>query len=509
MKCNFRMRLMGYVFNCEQLSWAFYDWANSGYSTVITSAVFPIYFQTQVESFIKDHLNIELGKVKEWLSQFWNSKDISGYIGDEQVINQINQVKGTMSLQGLNPNNTEAFLTYVKENNPTLYQTLVDKWKDHVASAQAFGTLSFVNSISTAIMVILSPIIGAIADTLSGKKKFLTFFILTGVLSSAGLYFFTKQDLWILGATLYIMSAISFASANVFYDSLLLDVSHDEPSVMDILSSLGYAVGYVGGGILLVLSFIVIMLSPDKGFASRISFIMVSVWWFVFSIPIILFVREKDQDQKQSLSIGKIITKSFSDLWDSVKHIAKSREALLFIIAYILYIDGVSTIIKLATGYGKSLGLSTTGLMGAIVMVQFVAFPFALLYAYMADKIGARKSILVGIGVYTLISVWGYFLDTTLEFWVMAFLVATSQGGIQALSRSFFARFVPDERSAQFYGLMSFTGKFAAIWGPLLVGLVTNVTNNQRLGILSLSIMFVLSAIIMLFVSDEPQKIVV
>ncbi|NOZ91658.1 MFS transporter [bacterium 3DAC] len=507
MGCRFKMRIMGYVFDCEQLSWAFYDWANSGYSTVITTTVFPIYFQNQMEAFIKGRLGEDLGKVREWLSQFWTSNNIADKIGDEDLLKQINDVKSSMSASGLNPSDADKFLQYVKDNNPNLYHSIVEKWKDHVSSAQAFATLSLINSIGTAIMVVLAPIIGALADTLSGKKKFLTFFILTGALSSAGLYFFTKPDLWVLGATLYVISAISFASANVFYDSLLLDVSHGEPTVMDILSSLGYAVGYIGGGILLILSFIVIMIMPDKALASRISFVMVGAWWLLFSLPIILFVKERQTDYDHKLSVGEVIGKSFGDLWGSLKALAKSRDALLFILAYILYIDGVSTIIKLSAGYGKSLGLGTTALIGAIVMVQFVAFPFALLYAYMADKIGAKKSILVAIGVYTFISVWGYFLDTVWEFWIMAFLVGTSQGGIQALSRSFFGRFVPDERSAQFYGLMSFTGKFAAIWGPLLVGIVTGTTNNQRLGILSLSIMFLLGAAIMLMVPDEPEKI--
>ncbi len=507
MKCTFKLRLMGYVWDCQQLSWAFYDWANSGYSTVITTTVFPIYFQNQMEAFIKSHLEGSVSKIKEWLSGFWTSEGIAKQIGDKKLIQQIGSIKSDMVAQGISPNDPGKFLEYVKSHDPTLYQSLVDKWKDSIASAQAFATLSLINSIGTAIMVVLAPIIGALADTLSGKKKFLTFFILSGVLSSAGLFFFTKPDLWMLGATLYVISAISFASANVFYDSLLLDVSHGEPTIMDILSSLGYAVGYIGGGILLILSFIVIMIMPDKALASRISFVMVGMWWLVFSLPIILFVKENRHEYGYNLSISEITTKSFKDLWGSLVALAKSRDALLFILAYILYIDGVSTIIKLSAGYGKSLGLGTTALIGAIVMVQFVAFPFALLYAYMADKIGAKKSILVAIAVYTFISIWGYFLDTTWEFWVMAFLVGTSQGGIQALSRSFFGRFVPDERSAQFYGLMSFTGKFAAIWGPLLVGLVTGVTNNQRLGILSLSLMFVAGALIMLMVPDEPQKI--
>ncbi len=508
MRCTLKMRIMGYVFDCEQLSWAFYDWANSGYSTVITSTVFPIYFQNQMEAFIKNKLGVDTTQIKEWLHGFLGSEKIKDVISDDNLLKEINGVKASMAAQGLSPSDPDQFISYVKSNDPSLYNTIVEKWKDSVASAQAFATLSLINSIGTAIMVILAPIIGALADTLSGKKKFLTFFILTGALTSAGLYFFTKPDLWILGATLYILSVISFASANVFYDSLLLDVSHGEPTVMDILSSLGYAVGYVGGGILLILAFIVIMIMPDKGLASRISFAMVGAWWLLFSLPIILFVKER-QGTSGHMSISQVFGKSFGDLWDSLKAIATSRDALLFVIAYILYIDGVSTIIKLSAGYGKSLGLGTIALIGAILMVQFVAFPFALFYAYLADKIGAKKSILVAIAVYTFISIWGYFLDTTWEFWVMAFLVGTSQGGIQALSRSFFGRFVPEERSAQFYGLMSFTGKFAAVWGPLLVGIVTGVTNNQRLGILSLSIMFISGALIMLFVPDEPKKIAV
>ncbi len=508
MRCTLKIRIMGYVFDCEQLSWAFYDWANSGYSTVITTTVFPIYFQNQMETFIKNKLGVDAVQIKEWLQGFLGSDKIKEVISDEELLKKINDMKASMTAQGLSPSDADQFLSYAKSHDPSLYSAIVEKWKDSVASAQAFATLSLVNSIGTAIMVILAPIIGALADTLSGKKKFLTFFILTGALTSAGLYFFTKPDLWILGATLYILSVISFASANVFYDSLLLDVSHGEPTVMDVLSSLGYAVGYVGGGILLILSFIVIMIMPDKGLASRISFAMVGAWWLIFSLPIIFFVRER-QGSSESMSISQVFGKSFGDLWDSLKAIARSRDALLFVIAYILYIDGVSTIIKLSAGYGKSLGLGTTALIGAIVMVQFVAFPFALLYAYLADKIGAKKSILVAIAVYTFISIWGYFLDTAWEFWVMAFLVGTSQGGIQALSRSFFGRFVPEERSAQFYGLMSFTGKFAAVWGPLLVGIVTGVTNNQRLGILSLSIMFIGGALIMLLVPDEPEKITV
>jgi len=437
-RCNFKLRLFGHELNCEQLSWAWYDWANSGYSTVVETAIFPIYFVSMAK---------------------------------------------------------KALLKVFSDEN--------------LASSKAFGYLGIANSVATALIVIMAPIVGAIADTVSGRKKFLTFFIFAGALFTAGLYFFQQPEQWFWALLLFGLSLIAFSGANVFYDSLLLDVSEGDPTLMDIVSSLGYALGYIGGGLLLVLSFVLIFTMPDKAFATRLSFLLVGIWWIVFSIPIILFVRERSTGESSATNVAEVVRDSISSLLQSISAAFRHKQMLIFLLAYILYMDGVSTIIKLATAYGKALGMSETSLVGAIVMVQFVAFPFALFYAWLADKIGVKKSLLIAIGVYFIISVWGYFLSSAWQFWVMAFLVATSQGGIQALSRSFFGRFIPEDRSAQFYGLMSFTSKFAAVWGPLLVGGVTLITGNSRLGVLSLSLMFALGAILMLFVPEDPERLVV
>ncbi|RCL90256.1 MFS transporter [bacterium] len=366
--------------------------------------------------------------------------------------------------------------------------------------------LGLANSIASILVASLAPFLGAIADKASVKKKLLIFFAFIGVISTGSLSM-VSQGYWRVAIIFYIAASVGFMSANIFYDSLLPSVAPKEKR--DFVSSLGFALGYIGGAILFLIN-VTMYLNPefygiaDAPSAIKISFLTVAVWWAVFSIPILIFVKEPlvqiDIGVFQSIKLG------WSQLISTLKSIRELRIVATFLVAYWLYIDGVDTMIRMAVDYGTSLGFSSSSLITALLMVQFIAFPATLIYSWLAGKIGIKNGIMVGIIGYALISILGSMVSKEWHFYALAVLIACFQGGIQALSRSLYSRITPESRSAEFFGFYNMFGKFAAIIGPPLMGYIGLITGNPRYGILSIIILFILGGYFLAKVDVEEGE---
>ena len=381
-------------------------------------------------------------------------------------------------------------------------------WADPHNPNQSTFYLGMANSIASIVVASLAPLLGSIADQGSAKKKFLTFFAFLGVIMTGGLWM-VSQGNWQMAVLFYVMATIGFASGNVFYDSLLPDLASEER--VDVVSSLGFGLGYLGGGLLFLVN-VFMYLKPeifgisDGATAIKLSFLSVAVWWAVFTIPLILFVPEpKNYD---SVKIKNAIQMGWIQLIQTFKEIRNMKVVGTFLLAYFFYIDGVDTIIKMAVDYGMSLNFSGESLIIALLIVQFVAFPAALVYGRLGSKVGAKTAIMIGIIAYSFITFLGYFITKAWHFYVLAILIGLFQGGIQALSRSLYTRIIPAEKSAEFFGFYNMLGKFAAIIGPTLMGTISLVTGSARLGILSILLLFILGAFLLNKVDlDEGKRL--
>ena len=407
-------------------SWAFYDWANSAYSTTVMAGFFPLFFK-----------------------EYW-----------------------------------------ADPNNPT-HSTFY---------------LGMANSIASIVVAALAPLLGSVADQGSAKKKFLILFAFLGVIMTGGLWM-VAQGNWQMAVFFYVLATIGFASGNVFYDALLPGLASEER--VDAVSSLGFALGYLGGGLLFLVNVFMYLKPeifgiPDGATAIKLSFLSVAVWWAVFTIPLILFVPEpKNYDTvyfKNAVRMGWI------QLVQTFKEIRNMKVVGTFLLAYWFYIDGVDTIIRMAVDYGMSLNFPGESLIIALLIVQFVAFPAALIYGWLASKIGTKTAIMVGIIAYSFITLLGYFMTEAWHFYVLAILIGLFMGGIQALSRSLYTRIIPPAKSAEFFGFYNMLGKFAAIIGPALMGTIALATGSARLGILSILLLFILGAFFLNKVDIEEGK---
>ncbi len=312
-----------------------------------------------------------------------------------------------------------------------------------------------------------------------------------------------KTGDWLMASLFFVLGELGFAGSLVFYDSLLPHIT--TPETIDQVSSRGYAMGYLGGGILLALNLVMIMFAPKEmtGIMTRLSFLSVAVWWFVFSIPVLRNVPEPPNRVLAGEKGVNAVKVSFKRLAKTFREIRNYRDLFIFLIAFWFYNDGIGTIIKMATIYGAEIGLGQTTLIGTLLMVQFVAIPFAFLFGWLAKKIGTKKSIYLSLLVYTGISIMGYFLSKEWQFWALGFAVATVQGGSQALSRGLFGRLVPKSKSAEFFGFFSVSEKFAGIMGPFVFGIVGQLMGNSRLAIVSLIIFFIIGAALLSQVDEE------
>jgi UMF1 family MFS transporter len=368
-------------------------------------------------------------------------------------------------------------------------------WGHSLTATQSTFYLGVGNSVASLIIVLLAPVLGSIADCGSKKKAMLSFFAFLGILMTA-LLGMVAEGQWLLAVIIYVGATLGFSGSVVFYDSLIVDVS--SKSRLDQVSALGFAMGYAGGGLLFAVN--VLMVSHPEWFgltdsvqAVKLSYFMVAAWWLLFSLPIIFYVKEAQREGRQRVTSG-LIRAGLSQLLNTFREIRGYRITFTFLIGYWLYIDGVDTVVRMAIDYGISLGLDANDLIVALLITQFVGFPAALAYGYLGNRYGPKRALFFGIFVYLLVILWAYQMSTTSEFYLVAIVVGLVQGGVQALSRSVYARIIPVNRSAEFFGFYNMVGKFAAVLGPVIMGSVALMTGSTRQAILSISILFILGA---------------
>ena len=351
--------------------------------------------------------------------------------------------------------------------------------------------LGVANAVASLVIVLSAPIIGAIADAGKFKKAFLFGFAFIGIVFT-GLLYGVGESEWSAAAMLFSGATIGFMGANVFYDALILNVSDEKNR--DVVSALGYALGYLGGGLLFSIN-VAMTLSPesfglsDAAEAVRLSFVSVSIWWAVFSIPLFVFVHEKKQDNGES--ILNAVKNGLLQFSATFKQIRALRKVWVFLLAYWLYIDGVDTVVRMAVDFGLSIGLESQHLIVALLVTQFVGFPAAIGFGYLGNRLGTRQGIYIALAIYILVTAVAYFIEQVWEFYLLAAMIGLVQGGIQSLSRSFYADIIPPDKPAEFFGFYNMMGKSAALIGPLLVGVIVYYSGDHRLGMLSLIILFI------------------
>lgn len=378
-------------------------------------------------------------------------------------------------------------------------------WSAQFADTTSTLYLGVGSALASVVVMLVSPVLGSIADRSGGKKAFLSVFIAIGVVATAGL-FLVGQGQWLAALSLFVIASVGFFAGLTFYDGLITDVA--EPAAMDRVSALGYALGYLGGGILLAVN-VAMYLKPgwfgitDQTLAVRWAFLSVAVWWALFSIPLFAVVRERRPSPQPDWN--RAVRSGLKQLWQTATHVRAVRGAFLFLIAYWLYIDGVHTIIRMAVDFGLSLGFPASSLIVALLLVQFIGFPAAVAFGWLGERWGTKKGIYLALAVYAGVTTWGYFLETVVQFYIMAAVIGLVQGGIQSLSRSYFACLIPAGKSGEFFGFYNMMGKFAAVLGPLLVGLTAGLTGSARLSILAVLILFVAGGVLLAFV-PPPRK---
>jgi len=373
--------------------------------------------------------------------------------------------------------------------------------------ATASSYWGYTNTIAMLIVAFSAPLLGAWADHAGVKKKFLAGFAALGVIFTASLVSVGQGD-WFLASCLYVLAMLGFSGGNNFYDSLLPHVAGQEE--IDRISSYGYALGYLGGGVLLIFNLAMILKPgffgiPDAEWGARYSFLSAAVWWAIFSIPIFKNVPEPPVVLMAGES-SHPVQASLQRLSLTFHNLKSYREAFKFLLAFWLYNDGIGTIISMAVIFGAEIDIAQEHLIGAILTVQFVGIPFSILFGRLAGKIGPKKAILLGLSVYTGIAIGGYFIRTALHFWILALMVGLVQGGTQALSRSFFGTLLPKSRSAEFFSFYDVSSKFAGIIGPFVFGLVGQMTGSSRLSVVSLVIFFVGGGLILLTAKEKEGR---
>ena len=376
-------------------------------------------------------------------------------------------------------------------------------WNMGVEATTITFRLGLANSVASLIVVALAPVLGAIGDRGGARKRFLLFFASMGVVMTGSL-FFVAQGAWQIAVLIYILGILGFSGGNIFNDSLLISVA--PAGKEDMVSALGFSLGYLGGGLLFAINVLMTLKPglfglPDASAAVRLSFLSVAVWWAVFSLPMMFWVKEPRTDDRASG--WAMVSGGFSQLKKTFAEIRKLRVVFLFLIAYWLYIDGVDTIIRMAVDYGMSLGFPENSLIVALLITQFVGFPAAILFGKLGEKLGTKNGILLGIVVYVGVTIWGRFMDNVAEFYMLAVAIGLVQGGVQALSRSLYSRLIPSNKAAEFFGFYNMLGKFAAVIGPILMGAVGVLTGNPRHAILSILILFLGGGIILYFVDEN------
>ena len=391
----------------------------------------------------------------------------------------------------------------------TVEAAVLPVYFESVVAAGLAGNLAtvywgYTNALSLLIVALLAPILGSIADYTGGKKRFLTIFAIIGILATALMVLIGVGD-WQLALALFLFGTLGLGGSYVFYDALLPHVARSED--IDYVSSKGYALGYLGGGILLAVNILMIqVLFKGSTLGPQLSFLTVAIWWAVFMIPLL---RRVPEPRANTAGLGAGINPmvaGFRRLAQTFRELRKYRQLFFFLLAFWLYNDGIGTIIKMATIYGSEIGIGMIDLIGALLLTQFVGIPFSLLFGKFSKPIGTKRAIMLGLGWYTLIAIAGYFMSQAWHFWVLAFMVGMVQGGTQALSRSLFGLMAPKARSGEFFGFYDISSKFAGIAGPALFAVVGQLFGSSRLSIVSLVIFFI-GGIVLLTLVDEKEGI--
>jgi len=379
---------------------------------------------------------------------------------------------------------------------------LSEYWNDGADSTLTTFRLGMANGVASLIIAIAAPLLGAIADLAGRRKGLLFLFAALGIVMTGSLYFVARGQ-WLLGVMCYVFASVGFAGSNSLYDGLMMHIA--PASHYDRVSAYGYALGYLGGALLFALNVVMVSNPELFGLASeveaiRLAFLMVAAWWLLFSMPLLFWVKESGEAR-----VGKPVAESFRQLINTIKSIGGQSNLMLFLFAYWLYIDGVYTIIKMAVDYGLSQGLSMQDLIRAILITNFIGFPAALVFGRIGLQIGAKQGLVIALVIYIFVTFAAAFITTSAEFYVLAICIGLVQGGVQSLSRSFFARLIPPRQSAEYFGFFNMIGKFSAVLGPILTGVVALSFGSQRLGILSILILF-LGGLFLLIKVQQPSK---
>lgn len=361
---------------------------------------------------------------------------------------------------------------------------------------------AYTNSISLLVTAFMAPVLGSIADYIGGKKRFLAFFAAIGIIATLLMFFIGPGAIYPT-LVLFFLGTVGLGGSYIFYDALLPHVAREGD--LDQVSTKGYALGYLGGGILLAVNIVMIqIIFAESTLGPRLSFVSVAIWWALFTIPILRKVSEPPP-VTEGIDVGvSPVRAGFQRLTQTFKEMRKYEELFKFLIAFWLYNDGIGTIIKMATIYGSAIGIGMLDLIGALLLTQFVGIPFSLLFGKFSKQVGTKRSIMIGLGWYALITILSYFMSQPWHFWALAFAVGMVQGGTQALSRSLFSAMAPKARSAEFFGFYDISSKFAGILGPLLFGLVAQIMGSSRYSIVAL-IVFFLGGIYLLTRVDEEE----
>ena len=390
-----------------------------------------------------------------------------------------------------------AFTMLIATTIPIFFRSLAEQ---EVSASQASGMWGITTSAAVLILAVLSPFLGALADYNGMKKKMFSVFLVLGV---AGLLLLSFSGNWIVYMLLFVLTRIGYSACNIFYDSMLIDVTDD--SRMDRISSYGYALGYIGSCIPFAVGIALILLRPfglSTQAATQISFVITALWWVGLTVPLLRNVRQTHYLERRNNQVSH----AFSRVGSTLKKIRKNPALLSFIIAYFCYIDGVYTIISMATTYGGEVGISDSSMILALLLTQIVAFPCAIFSGKLAEKVGTLKVIRGSILIYCGICLFGFQLDKSWEFWVLAVVVGMAQGGIQSLSRSYFGRMIPKKESNEYFGFFDIFGKFADFFGPLIMSFCAFVFGSSTYGILGLLVLFLTGYFLLRKVPEIPSE---
>jgi UMF1 family MFS transporter len=374
-----------------------------------------------------------------------------------------------------------AFTMLISTTIPIFFRSLAEQ---DVSASTASGMWGLTTSVAVLILAVLSPFLGALADYRGMKKKMFSVFLVIGI---SGLLLLSFSGNWVVYMMLFVLTRIGYSACNIFYDSMLVDVTSDDR--MDRISSYGYALGYIGSCIPFAIGIVLILLRPfglSTQAATQISFVITALWWIGLTIPLLKNVHQTHYLEQRENQVRH----AFSRVGTTMKKIRKNPTMFFFIIAYFCYIDGVYTIISMATTYGGEVGISDSSMILALLLTQFVAFPCAIFAGRLAEKVGTLKVIRVSILIYCGICLFGFQLDKSWEFWVLAVVVGMAQGGIQSLSRSYFGRIIPKQESNEYFGFFDIFGKFADFFGPLIMSFCAFVFGSSTYGILGLLVLF-------------------